>query len=74
MEAIRVPQMWNLNVAIRKAGNFTKTGVLDVGFADVHDDLTYGRNLTPGQEDEHGTHVAGTIGADFNNGEGVDGV
>jgi subtilisin family serine protease len=74
LELTRVPQMWNLNGAIRKAGGATVTGVLDVGFADTHEDLTYDENQTPGNPATHGTHVVGTIGADYDNGVGVDGV
>ncbi|MDZ7801068.1 MAG: S8 family serine peptidase [Trueperaceae bacterium] len=74
LELTRVPQMWNLNGAIEKVGGATATGVLDIGFADSHEDLSYDENQTPGNTATHGTHVVGTIGADYDNGVGVDGV
>ena len=73
MEMIRAPQMWNLNAAIAKAGGAgVATLVIDGGFKFVHPDLTYLNQ--PTNEDEHGTHVAGIIGATFDNNLGVDGV
>ena len=74
LERIRVPQLWNLNAAVAKSGRTATTGVLDVGFANSHQDLVYDQNLTVGTQHAHGTHVVGTIGATFDNGIGVDGV
>jgi subtilisin family serine protease len=72
LEFIRVPQMWGLNDAIKKQGTSTVTGIHDVGFAFSHPDLII--NLTSSFYASHGTHVAGTIGAIFDNGIGVDGI
>lgn len=72
-ERIRVPAMWNLNDALDKHVRTTRIGVLDTGFDLAHDDLS----LIPLFNDavtDHGTHVAGIIGAKFDNGLGVDGV
>lgn len=74
MELIRAPQMWNLNAAVAKTGERVPTGVLDVGFDADHEDLAGATDQTPGNVANHGTHVAGTIAATFDNGVGVDGV
>lgn len=74
LEFVRAPQLWNLNDAVARSGQRTVTAVFDTGFIDAHDDLVYVENLTPGTEHDHGTHVAGTIGALFDNGIGVDGI
>ncbi|MCO6436659.1 MAG: S8 family serine peptidase [Phycisphaerae bacterium] len=78
LKRCRVPQMWNMLAAINKTGSSTVTGVFDVGFA-PHPDLNCAQDLTPTampspSSADHGTHVAGTIGAAYNNGAGVDGV
>jgi hypothetical protein len=75
IEQIRMPQVWNLNRAVIKNGRRANIGVLDVGFA-THDDVAYDEILSPLDSGpvDHGTHVAGVIGASYNNGKGVDGV
>lgn len=74
LELIRVPSMWNLNDLVRASGSTAvETGVLDVGF-DQHEDLLYAVDRSLGVIDDHGTHVAGTVAALFDNGKGVDGV
>jgi hypothetical protein len=79
LEQTRVPQLWNWNAAIAKAGTGgIVTGVIDDGFAVGHPDLWWHGNSTPADmpatERGHGTHVAGIIGATFDNGVGIDGV
>jgi subtilisin family serine protease len=78
LEAMRVPQMWNFNDAVEKKLEVTQSYppsvlIVDDGFVGRHEDLSL--ILTnPIIEANHGTHVAGTIGAAFNNGKGVDGI
>ena len=73
MERIRAPQMWNLKAAAAKWQPSVSTLIYDVGFADEHVDLNYFINFTPGFNDDHGTHVAGTIAARWDK-KGVDGL
>jgi subtilisin family serine protease len=74
LELMRVPQLWNFNHAVTKQGSSAIIGVLDDGFNIAHPDLLYLQNLSPGAWANHGTHVAGTIGAAYNNSVDVDGV
>jgi subtilisin family serine protease len=92
LEAIRVPQLWNLNDFVRRAGHWQKffVGILDAGFEDRdsdgvsdHPDLKNLKTVMLGEDGRpkpgavtnyHGQHVAGIIGATFNNRLGIDGV
>lgn len=78
LEQMRVPQLWNWNEAARKqldSLGFYPPGVLilDDGFENSHPDLPV-RLHYPNRVANHGTFIAGIIGARFNNGIGVDGV
>jgi subtilisin family serine protease len=74
-QLIRMPAAWNLNDAIRARGRpQVRVGVLDVGFG-RHEDLSIPDTLFTNHEpSDHGTHVAGTIGASFDNAKGVNGI
>lgn len=90
LEAIRVPQLWNLNDFIKRAGQRIFIGILDAGFEDRdndgiddHPDLKNLRTVILGDDGKlkpgavtnyHGQHVAGIIGATFHNSLGIDGV
>lgn len=74
LTAINVPDVWsNYSGHIRNI----KVGVVDNGFRSTHEDLNipasnvFNRSLG---DDNHGTHVIGTIGAIHNNNKGLAGV
>jgi hypothetical protein len=76
-ELSRVPQMWNLNAAMKKVGLDARAramAILESGFAAGHPDLAFFGREGGAREDDHGTMVAGVAGARHDNGLGVDGV
>jgi subtilisin family serine protease len=83
------PQQWNMAVVGAEAAWATGTGkgitvaVVDTGVNLTHEDLAarivpgwnfVEDNATPQDDNGHGTHVAGIVGAIANNGKGVIGV
>ncbi len=76
MEAINAPEAWEY-IDLMKEVN---VGVFDTGFDTDHEDLrnVINSNIISTNNDEHdinhGTHVAGILGAEFENGIGVNGV
>jgi plastocyanin len=77
LKASRFPQAWNLLETIRRKNPQIETGIVDVGFQFGHSDLSVLQPetlCTPVQHKcientslDHGNHVAGIIGADFDN-------
>jgi subtilisin family serine protease len=76
---IDAPEAWDQTTG----SSAVKVAVVDTGVAYDHPDLApnmlpghdfYGNDNDPRDENGHGTHVAGTIGARGNNGIGVTGV
>ena len=70
LEAIQAQSAWQFTPYFR---NFT-VGIIDGGFLDGHDDLRLYFGDSRRVTDDHGTHIAGTIGALHNNATGVSGV
>jgi alpha-tubulin suppressor-like RCC1 family protein/uncharacterized protein YkwD/thiol-disulfide isomerase/thioredoxin/plastocyanin/uncharacterized membrane protein YphA (DoxX/SURF4 family) len=81
LEASRFPQAWNWLKVIQDKNAGIRTGILDGGF-EQHVDLPSsvlritqvcrtsvfsGTKCTPIETDDHGNHIAGIIGAEFNN-------
>lgn len=73
VEAIKTPQAWEYMDLMQEVN----VGVYDQGFDTNHEDLKNvikTSSLYPANPTDHGTHVTGTIGADFENGIGINGV
>lgn len=81
LEKIGMPQAWDINTGSAEV----KVAVIDSGVDYTHEDLSGNVDASQGydfvDDDEdpqdeysHGTHVAGTIGAETNNGVGVSGI
>src|SRR5262249_16326606 len=82
LKAARFPQAWNFLESIRRKAPKTLTGVMDGGFDETHEELqpptfTLEDKLCPtgdtmchtlgNDRENHGTHVAGIIGAAYDN-------
>lgn len=73
VEAIKAPQAWEYMDLMQEVN----VGVYDQGFDTNHEDLKNvikTSSLYPANPTDHGTHVTGTIGAEFENGIGINGV
>ena len=73
IEAINTPRAWEYIDLMQEIN----VGIFDQGFDVDHEDLkdiVKNSSLYPGNPQDHGTHVTGIIGADFENGIGIDGV
>lgn len=73
VEAIKAPKAWEY-IDLMKNVN---VGVFDQGFDTLHEDLKNvikNAKLWPSNPKDHGTHVTGIIGAEFDNGIGINGI
>ncbi len=74
IEAINAPEAWEYMDSMQNVN----IGVFDSGFDINHDDLknviSNSNYLSALSTNDHGTHVSGIIGAEFENGIGINGV
>lgn len=71
IEAVKVPSAWEYNDVL----NSVNVGIVDNGFDTNHEDLNLTvLNSEVNNAENHGTHVAGVIGAEINNEVGISGI
>lgn len=72
-EAIHVTEAW----ALKDEMDYVRMGLLDTNVDDKHEDLKFEKvwgSKDSSQDAEHGTHVAGIMGAKFDNEKGISGI
>lgn len=78
LQAIRAPAAWNLRAmierAIERGSPLVDVLIVDMGVAQNHPDLSRLVVLPSTDVDDHGTMVAGIVGADHDNAVGIEGV
>lgn len=81
VNAINAPLAWSTMNTIKEEINPVKVGLIDNGFDETHEDLTFkqvfyenGANSVDVADEAHGTHVAGTMAARGDNKNGICGV
>lgn len=70
VEAVRAPSAWSYADRMKDI----KIGIVDAGIDTEHPDLSISKSLNQNVQDNHGSHVAGIIGATANNNEGITGM
>ncbi len=71
IEAVKIPSAWEYNDVL----NPINVGIVDNGFDTNHEDLNLTvLNSEVNNAENHGTHVAGVIGATINNETGISGI
>ena len=73
-EYARVPQMWNLNEALRNTLRGSSYTVVFDGGSPPHQDVVFAEPGGVGPDPNHGLHVAGIIGATYDNRLGIEGI
>ncbi len=69
-EAVNAPKAWSFGEYFGPV----RVGICDTGIDLRHEDLTIDKTLGGSSADDHGTHVAGILGAKADNGLGITGL